>query len=101
MKSHHSVNDTIPQHTGFSTQLLPVLQNRYPYSSCDGRPQQTWTHGIDEEDQVHMETEYQVAKTSSMSILGFPYLPSQLDKQRSSDGVITVSSPALVDNTAA
>jgi hypothetical protein len=72
----------------------------YPHSISDGRPRQNWTHSIQEEDQVHMETEYHVANTSSVSMLGFPYLLSQLDRQqRSSDSLIPVSSPALVDTT--
>jgi hypothetical protein len=46
-----------------------------------------------------MNTEYHALNTSSVSMLGFPYLPSQFDKQRSSDSVIPVASPTVVDPT--
>ena len=46
-----------------------------------------------------MNTEYHALNTSSVSMLGFPYLPSQFDKQRSSDNVIPVALPAVVDTT--
>jgi hypothetical protein len=84
---------------GFSTQPFSVFQSLYPYSSSNGWPRQKRTHCIQEEDQVHMNTEYHALNTSSVSMLGFPYLPSQFDKQCSSDSVIPVALPAVVDTT--
>jgi hypothetical protein len=46
-----------------------------------------------------MNTEYHALNTSSVPMLGFPYLPSQFDKQRSSDSAIPVASPTVVDPT--